>query len=48
MSQNVLLATAAIGVKSRPMTAFDDNLVTELLDLNIENEQSVHSIVLSH
>lgn len=47
MSQNVLLAMTALGLKGRPMAAFDDDLVMNVLDLDIEKEQPIHGIVLS-
>ena len=47
MSQNILLASTALQIKSRPMAAFQDGLITSLLDLDPEQEQLVHAIVVS-
>ncbi len=47
MSENVLLVAAALGLEVRPMAGFDDQFVTELLDLDERFEQGVHSITLS-
>lgn len=46
MSENVLLTATALGLKSRPMAGFDDDLIVSLLDLDPEEEQPVHTIVL--
>lgn len=47
MSENVLLVATALGLKSRPMAGFEDGKLIELLDLDPEEEQPVHSIVLT-
>jgi SagB-type dehydrogenase family enzyme len=47
MSENILLAATALGLQSRPMAGFDDQKISKLLDLNEENEQPVHTVVLS-
>ena len=47
MSENILLASTALGLSTRPMAGFDDDSVIKLLDLDAANEQPVHSIVLS-
>jgi SagB-type dehydrogenase family enzyme len=47
MSENMLLTATALELSARPMAGFDDDLLVPLLDLNAEQEQPVHSIVLS-
>jgi SagB-type dehydrogenase family enzyme len=47
MSENVLLVATVLGLETRPMAGFNDQLISELLDLKEENEQPVHSITLS-
>lgn len=47
MSQNVLLVATALGLQSRPYAGFDDEELTKLLDLDIEQEQVIHTILLS-
>ena len=47
MSENILLVAGALGLESRPMAGFSDQLAAELLDIETELEQSVHSITLS-
>lgn len=47
MSQNILLASTALQIKSRPMAGFSDDLILELLDLDPEQEQPVLTIVVS-
>lgn len=47
MSQNVLLAAAALGIAARPMGGFDDEKIARLLDLDEEREQTVHAITLA-
>jgi SagB-type dehydrogenase family enzyme len=47
MSQNVLLAASALGLRARPMMSFDDEKISTLLALDGEREQPVLSITLS-
>lgn len=47
MSENVLLACAAFDLQARPMAGFNDQMSIDLLDLDEEFEQPVHSITLS-
>ncbi|HEY4527375.1 MAG TPA: SagB/ThcOx family dehydrogenase [Candidatus Paceibacterota bacterium] len=47
MSENVLLASTALELKSRPMAGFSDDLLITLLDIDAEHEQPIHSIVIS-
>lgn len=44
MSENVLLVGCALGLSVRPYAGFNDTLVTQLLDLDGDEEQPVHSI----
>jgi SagB-type dehydrogenase family enzyme len=46
MAQNILLAATALSIGARPMSAIDDRVVTELLDLDERVEQPVYSILL--
>jgi SagB-type dehydrogenase family enzyme len=46
MSENILLVGGALGLQSRPYAGFSDTLVSQLLDLNEDMEQAVHSITL--
>ena len=48
MSENIVLTTTAMGLESRPMAGFDDDGLVQILDLDEEFEQPVHSIVLGH
>ena len=47
MSENILLVATALGLLSRPLGGFNDELICDLLDLPREEEQPVHSIGLS-
>jgi SagB-type dehydrogenase family enzyme len=47
MSENVLLVATALGLGARPYAGFSDTRLTDLLDLNEEDEQPVHTIALS-
>lgn len=47
MSQNVLLTATALELQARPYAGFNDRLITELLDINEEEEQAIHSVTLS-
>lgn len=47
MSENVLLVATALGLHTCPMAGFNDGLLIELLDLNEELEQPVHTITVS-
>lgn len=47
MSENVLLLATALGLDARPYAGFNDDMSTELLDLDEHTEQAVHSITLS-
>lgn len=46
MSENILLVSTALGLKTRPMAGFDDDLLISLLDLDPEDEQPVHTIAM--
>ena len=46
MSENILLAGYALGLHVRPYAGFNDTLITQLLDLNEEEEQPVHTVTL--
>lgn len=46
MSENILLVGTALGLQVRPYAGFNDDGIIELLDLNQENEQPIHSITL--
>jgi len=45
MAQNILLVGGALGIGTRPFAAFDDALVSELLDLR-DGEQPVYGVLL--
>lgn len=47
MSQNILLVATALGLESRPIAGFNDELIIRELDLDPEEEQPVHCIALS-
>ncbi|MCE9541249.1 SagB/ThcOx family dehydrogenase [Candidatus Kaiserbacteria bacterium] len=47
MSENILLLAGAIGLEVRPMAAFNDNRIIELLDIDERDEQPVHTITFS-
>jgi len=47
MSQNVLLVATALSLTSRPFAAFDDAVISELLDLNPDYEQPILTIGLA-
>ena len=47
MSENVLLVATALGLPSRPMAAFDDEKIIEILDLDPDYEHPVHTVVIS-
>jgi SagB-type dehydrogenase family enzyme len=47
MSENILLSAAALGLRALPMSGFTDSEVSSLLDLTPENEQPIHSIIIS-
>ncbi len=47
MSENVLLVAEALHLEARPYAGFDDARIAELLDLDEENEQTVHTVILS-
>lgn len=44
VSQNILLLATALGLESRPFSAFSDEKITEELDLNSETEQPLLTI----
>ncbi len=46
MSENMLLVGSALRLNVRPYAGFDDAVIAELLDLDEENEQSIHTITL--
>ncbi len=47
MSENILLTAAALNLNARPMAGFDDQALTTLLELDMEEEQVVHTVILS-
>lgn len=47
MSENVLLLSTALDLETRPYAGFDDQRITELLDIDLELEEPVHTITLS-
>ena len=47
ISQNLLLTGTALQLRSRPMAGFNDDKIAEILDLDAEYEQPVHTIVFS-
>lgn len=47
MGQNVALLANAQGLESRPYAGFNDILVTQILDLDEESEQAVHTMTIS-
>lgn len=47
MSENILLVATALGFETRPMAGFKDRIVPQLLDIDEEHEQVVHSITLA-
>ncbi len=46
MSENILLVGCVLSLKVRPYAGFNDALVAQLLDLNEEQEQTVHTITV--
>jgi len=46
MSGNLLLAATALGIAARPMAGFVDDALVQLLEIDEEKEQPVHSIVV--
>lgn len=46
MSENILLTATALGMHTRPMAGFDDELIMQALDSNPDTEQPVHTITL--
>ncbi len=46
MSENILLLADALKINARPYAGFDDDRIAELLDIEPENEQAVHTITL--
>jgi SagB-type dehydrogenase family enzyme len=47
MSENILLTATALGLLSRPIAGFNDELIIRQLDLEPRDEQAVHGIALS-
>lgn len=47
MSQNILLTAEAHKLKSRPYAGFDDEKIIEILDLDTDLEQPIHTVLLS-
>jgi SagB-type dehydrogenase family enzyme len=47
MSENILLTSAAGNLNALPMSGFIDSEVSKILDLKEENEQPVHTIIIS-
>ena len=46
MSENILLVATALGLNARPYAGFNDERIAELLDLDEDLEQTVHTITL--
>lgn len=46
MSENILLAATALSLLTRPMAGFSDTELIDVLDLNPNEEQPIHTIVL--
>jgi SagB-type dehydrogenase family enzyme len=46
MSENILLVGTALKLNVRPYAGFNDERIAELLDIDEENEQTVHSITV--
>lgn len=46
MSENILLVGCALGLSVRPYAGFDDARITQLLDLDEEKEQPVHTVTM--
>lgn len=46
MSENILLTATALNLLTRPMAGFSDEKIIEILDLDPEEEQPIHTIVL--
>lgn len=46
MSENMLLVGTALGLRMRPYAGFEDERITEILDLDGGEESPVHSITL--
>ncbi len=46
MSENMLLVGSALDVSMRPYAGFNDALIAQLLDLDEEEEQSLHTITV--
>lgn len=44
MAQNILLSAAARGIGARPFAGYNDEMITEVLDLDPGQEQPVYSI----
>jgi hypothetical protein len=46
MSENILLVGTALKLHVRPYAGFNDERIAELLDLNEDEEQTVHSVTV--
>lgn len=44
MGQNILLAAAALGLGARPFCGYNEDVITEILDIDEGQEQSVYTI----
>ena len=47
MSENILLVATALGLQNRPMAGFNDESISKILDLDLEEEQPILAIMLS-
>lgn len=47
MSQNILLLATALNLEARPYAGFNDDLIAELLEIDIEQEQPVHTVTIT-
>jgi SagB-type dehydrogenase family enzyme len=46
MSENILLVGTALGLNLRPYAGFNDERIAELLDLDEDFEQTVHTVTV--
>lgn len=46
MSQNILLVAESLGLQHCPLAGFEDDLISEVIDLRRDEESPIHSIAL--
>ena len=46
MAQNILLTSAALHIAACPLAGFNDEEVSQLLDIDTEHEQAIYAVVL--